>query len=163
SLTTGGSPDGPPSPELVDRFLARALAGPKVHVPADRARREMDASEVVARLRTASHAPANGDRLDYGVGIRARRALVVRDHARRGGGWGGLVVPGQAPWLERELAAAGDRWVIVVSHQPLASSERGDELLSVLDRHPRVIAALSGHTHRNLIEPRRAGAGRGYW
>jgi hypothetical protein len=48
--------------------------------------------------------------------------------------------------------------VIVVSHQPLASSEGGESLLSLLDAHPRVIAALSGHTHRNLIEPRA-----GYW
>ena len=44
--------------------------------------------------------------------------------------------------------------MIVVTHQPVGSSEGGDQLLSLLDANPRVIAALSGHTHRNLIEPR---------
>jgi hypothetical protein len=46
----------------------------------------------------------------------------------------------------------------VVSHQPLASSKGGESILSLLDAHPRVIAAMAGHTHRNSIEPRN-----GYW
>src|SRR5436309_3480495 len=80
--------------------------------------------------------------------------LIVLDLARRGGGSGGLVRPDQPGWLARQLRDAGERWVIVVSHQPLASSEGGEPLLSLLDAHPRVIAALAGHTHRNSIEPR---------
>src|SRR5581483_2958371 len=46
-LTAGGSPDGPPLPGLVDAFLAQALAGPKVRVPPDPARRQMDPPEVL--------------------------------------------------------------------------------------------------------------------
>jgi hypothetical protein len=86
----------------------------------------------------------------------------VLDLARRAGGSGGLVHPGQPAWLADQLAASGERWVIVVSHQPLGSSEGGSELLALLDRYPRVIAALAGHVHRNRIEPRPTPAG-GYW
>ena len=56
SLTAGGSPDGPPLPGLVNEFLARALAGPKVRVPADAGRaRDGSAAEVIDG---ASAAPA---------------------------------------------------------------------------------------------------------
>jgi hypothetical protein len=164
SLTAGGSPDGPPLPGLVNGFLARALAGPKVRVPADPRRREMDVADAIGVLR----AGASGS-LDYAVDVGRDLRLIVLDLARRGGGSGGLVRPDQPGWLSSQLAERGSpgadggaggeaRWVIVVSHQPLASSEGGESLLSLLDAHPRVIAALSGHTHRNLIEPRA-----GYW
>jgi 3',5'-cyclic AMP phosphodiesterase CpdA len=153
SLTAGGSPDGPPLPGLVNQFLARALAGPKVRVPADSRRQEMDAHEVVTRLRASARSS-----LDYAVQIERELRLIVLDLARRAGGSGGLVRPDQPGWLASQLrdgGGAGDGpWVIVVSHQPLASSEGGDQLLSLLDANPRVIAALSGHTHRNLIQPR---------
>jgi 3',5'-cyclic AMP phosphodiesterase CpdA len=156
SLTAGGSPDGPPLPGLVNQFLARALAGPKVRVPADAGRVEMDPLEMIGRL---GH---RGSYLDYHQDIGRELRLIVLDLARRGGGSGGLVRPDQPGWLASQLTDAGQRWVLLVSHQPLVSSEGGDELLALLDQHPRVIAALSGHTHRNLIEPRVSAAG-GYW
>jgi 3',5'-cyclic AMP phosphodiesterase CpdA len=166
SLTGGGSPDGPPSAGLVHQFLAQALAGPKVRVPPDPSRREMAATEVVARLMRASRvsaaSAASAAGLDYHADVGRHLRLVVLDLARRGGGSGGLVAPGQPAWLEQQLAAAGDRWVIVISHQPIASSQGGDELLALLDQHPKVVAALSGHTHRNRIDPRPTPAG-GYW
>jgi 3',5'-cyclic AMP phosphodiesterase CpdA len=165
-LTVGGavgfSPDGPPSPGLVDAFLAQALRAPKVRVPADPARRELDPGEAVSALARASRGSVRGGRLDYAADVGDQVRILVLDLARRGGGSGGLVAPGQLQWLGGQLAAAGRRWILVVSHQPLPGSEGGDELLSLLDRHPRVIAALSGHIHRNQISPRPSTTG-GYW
>jgi hypothetical protein len=156
------SPDGPPSPQLVNEFLAEALAGPKVRVPASPARRELDPAAVLERLAPAAlgRLGASYPSLDYHADIGPNLRLIVLDLARRAGGSGGLVRPGQATFLQRVLQT--DRWVIVVSHQPLPSSEGGESLLGLLDRSPRVVAALSGHTHRNRIEPRPTRAG-GYW
>jgi hypothetical protein len=148
-LTAGGSPDGPPLPGLVDGFLAQALAGPKVRVPPDPRRREMDVAEALSALRAGT-----GGSLDYVENVEPNLRLIVLDLARRAGGSGGLVRPDQPGWLASQLERVEAQHVIVVSHQPLASSEGGDALLSLLDRHPRVIAALAGHTHRNSIEPR---------
>jgi hypothetical protein len=162
NLGAGISPDGPPDPALVSGFLSQALAGPTVHVPPDPTRRQLSAAEVVQRLSGSGSGSGSGGTLDYAVDLTPRLRLVVLDLARRGGGSGGLVRPGQPERLAAQLAAAGDRWVIAVSHQPLTSSEGGETLLAVLDRHPRVIATLAGHTHRNRITPRPSPAG-GYW
>ncbi|MDQ6817054.1 MAG: metallophosphoesterase, partial [Actinomycetota bacterium] len=162
SLTTGGSPDGPLNPGLVDQFLAQALAGPKVRVPADPFRRQLSATEVVGRLRAASRVSAGSELLDYSVDVGRSLRLIVLDLARRGGGSGGVVHSGQPEWLSAQLGRTGKRWVMVVSHQPLVSSEGGPGLLEVLDQHPRVIATIAGHIHRNEIIPRPARGG-GYW
>ena len=167
-LTAGpsGSPDGPPQPLLVDRLLRQALAGPTVQVPADQRRRELSFEEVVERLRRGARGTTQAGRapgrLDYVLDIGRRVRVIVLDLVRRDGGSGGQVVTGQAAWLERQLAAAGNRWVLVVTHQPLPSSEDGDALLALLDDAPRVIATLAGHTHRNRIAPRTTARG-GYW
>lgn len=158
------SPDGPPDPQLVDELLSRALSGSTVKVPASQARRQMALDEVITRLRAASPGipfPA-APRLDYALDVGAHLRLIVLDLVRRDGGSGGLVAADQPAWLERQLAGAGTRWVIVVSHQPLASSAGGDSLLALLDQRTRVIATLSGHTHRNRVLARPTSAG-GYW
>ncbi|MDQ6779326.1 MAG: hypothetical protein M3071_24570 [Actinomycetota bacterium] len=159
------SPDGPPDPGLVEGFLTQALAGPTVKVPADPARAEMAVPDVVAALAGGAGgvgAVGGVGRLDYTVDVGPQVLMIVLDLARRAGGSGGLVVPGQEAWLAAALAGAGERWVIVVSHQPLQSSVGGEALLALLDRSPRVVAALYGHIHRNQIIPRPTHAG-GYW
>jgi 3',5'-cyclic AMP phosphodiesterase CpdA len=161
------SPDGPPNPGVVSTFLRHALAGPTVRVGADPARRELSFAEVLAQLRAHAAHPTGRERvthgrLDYVLDVGPRLRLVVLDLVRRAGGSGGLVAAGQPDWLRRRLRESGDRWVIVVTHQPIASSAGGDALLAAMDAAPRVIAALSGHTHRNAISPRRTAAG-GYW
>jgi hypothetical protein len=156
-IRSTAAPDGPPLPGVVSSFIAEALKAPKVQVPADPTRRELTPPEVIARL---TH--MKNDHLDYHADIGPRLRLIVLDLARRAGGSGGLVRPGQPEWLAAELKAAEGRWVIVVSHQPLPSSEGGDKLLASLDTHPNVIAALSGHTHANRIVARHTPAG-GYW
>lgn len=158
----GGSPDGPPDPGVVNQFLAQALDAPKVRVAADPRRRELDPGEAVAALRRASGRPATGALLDYAVDIGGHVRVLVLDLARRGGGSGGIVHAGQAAWMAGQLATAGERWIVVVSHQPLVSSVGGGEILGLLDRDRRVIAALSGHIHRNRVAARRTAAG-GYW
>lgn len=175
-VTSDGSPDGPVLPGIVDALLERALSGPTVRVPADPRRRELTAAEIIDGLSSGSglhHGPTVGERLtlaappaaarlDYTLDVGPALRLVMLDLARRAGGSGGLVVDGQAEFLAQQIADAGDRWVIVVSHQPLVSSEGGERLLAVMDRSPRVIAALAGHIHRNSILPRKTNAG-GYW
>jgi 3',5'-cyclic AMP phosphodiesterase CpdA len=172
-LNTSGSPDGPPDPGFVNGFLAQALAGPTVTVPADPARYELSFAEIVGRLWrgagaagqsgiAGAGAAAAGESLDYVREVGDSLVLIVLDLARRDGGSGGVVRANQPAWFAQQLAAAGDRWVIVVSHQPLAGAERGESLLALMDRAPRVIAALAGHIHKNQIVARRTDAG-GYW
>jgi hypothetical protein len=133
-----------------------------VDVPADPNRRELSAATVVAQLRRSASLPAGGALLDYAFDVGSGLRVIVLDLVRRGGGSDGVVHPGQAAWLRRQLGRAGERWVLVVTHQPLTNSVGGAGLLALLDRYPRVVAVLSGHTHENKIEPRR-GAGGGYW
>jgi hypothetical protein len=160
----GASPDGPPDPGAVGVLLDQALQGPTVRVPPDPARHQLDVATTIAALRaTAPPVLAReGDRLDYVLDLGARVRLVVLDLARRDGGSGGAVDPAQPAWLARSLAEAGERWVLVISHQPLAGSAGAAPMLAELARSPRVVAVLNGHTHRNAITPQSTGAG-GYW
>jgi hypothetical protein len=152
-----------PSPAVVDRLLAGGL-GRRVRTPPDPRRRPLAAAEVMARLERAARTPASGvpDRLDYAFDIGARVRAIVLDTARREAGSGGALDPPQIAWLRAELARAGDRYVVVFSHHPLARSTGGPAALQLLARDPRVLAAISGHLHRNRIAPLRARRG-GLW
>jgi hypothetical protein len=155
------SPDSLARPEQLEGLIEQVRAAPSVRVAADPARAELDVAGVLAGLR-AGGLGGTGQLLDYSFDVADRLRVIVLDLVRREGGSGGLVQPGQAARVEAALASAGDRWVIVVSHQPLESSQGGERLLAILDRAPRVIAALSGHTHRSRITARPSRVG-GYW
>lgn len=171
-LSPDGSPDGPPNSRYVESFLQQALAGPTVRVPADRTRYELSFVEVIERLWADSRASrqnglgaaaaAPSEALDYVRDVGDSLRLIVLDLVRRDGGSGGLVSAAQPEWLAQQLESAGERWVIVISHQPLAGAAGGEQLLALMDQRPRVIAALAGHIHRNEIRVRHTPAG-GYW
>ncbi len=156
------SPDGLAAPAVVGQLIQAASKAPAVTVPADPARRELDVAEVLARLRATSGSGGAGERMDYSFDVGSNVRVIVLDLVRREGGSGGLVHGEQRRWLAHELARAGRRWRLLASHQPLTSSEGGEALLALLDRDPRVLAAIWGHTHRNRIIPRATRAG-GYW
>ncbi len=162
SSLAAAAPDGLPDPGLFEPLIEQLISAPGVDVPPDPTRRELSAGAVVSRLRGAASLPPGGALLDYSFDVGKRLRVIVLDLARRGGGSDGLVHAGQAEWVAGQLARAGERWVLFFSHQPLASSVGGDSILELLDRHPRTVAALCGHTHANRVEPRR-GPGGGYW
>ncbi len=143
-------------------LLDRALAGRTRRVAPDPGRRHLSPPELLERLSRATGAGSAGGRLDYSVDVGARLRVIVLDLTRRDGGSSGRVVDAQVGWLERELERAGERWVIVASHQPIAGSDGAERIVDALDRAPRLVAALSGHTHESSVEPRRSPGG-GYW
>jgi 3',5'-cyclic AMP phosphodiesterase CpdA len=150
------------TPQLVDSALSGGLPGTTTRVAADRGRRELTPSEAVAGLRAASGHGGAGARMDDAFDVGRAVRVIVLDTVRRDVGSGGILVPEQRAWLRNELARAGDRRVIVVSHQPLTKVDGGQAALAFLDADRHVIAALAGDSHHNRISARHTATG-GYW
>lgn len=148
--------------QLVGALLAHGLPGRWMRVTPDPRRRELPATQVLARLRRASAVGGHGPLLDYTFPLGRALLGVALDTVNRGGGAQGTVRPAQAVWLRAQLKSAGRRSVIVFSHSPLATCIGGAAALSLLDRDSHVVAAVSGSAHRNSITPRRTPGG-GYW
>jgi 3',5'-cyclic AMP phosphodiesterase CpdA len=157
SLRVGRTEDAL-SAATIDGLLRAGLPGRTARVPADPARRELTPREAVAALRPREA----GSRLHYAFDVGPRVRGIVLDTVRRTRGAGGLATPGEVAFVRRELARAGDRWVLVFSHQPLARVDGAAPIVRLLDADPRVLAAIAGDTHHNRIDPRRTAAG-GYW
>ena len=133
-------------------------------MPADPRRRELSPAQAVAALRPASGHGGSGPLMDDdGRPGPSARAILIDTDDRAGPAQPGVLRPSQVTWLRAQLAAAGARWVLVFSSTPLdrdapAASRRS----RLLDRDPRVVAAIAGDVHRNRITPRHTAAG-GYW
>lgn len=150
------------TPALVDAALAGGLPGRSERVPADPARRELTPAQAISGLRAADGHGGTGARLDRSFDVGAGVRVITLDTIRRAVGSGGVLSAAQAGWLAGELRRAGTRSVIVVSHQALTKARGGARALALMDRDPRVVAALSGDSHHNRIAARRSAAG-GYW
>jgi hypothetical protein len=155
-LPRGGAPtpdlrDVPP--RAIERLLAEGVPGRATTVPPDPRRRSLRRGEPAGRA---------GDRLDYAVDAGAVRVIVL-DTVDRDGGAGGVVTGEELRALRDELAAAGEEdWIVVADHHGLDRARNGERALALLDGDPRVVAEVSGDTHRHEIRPRRTSAG-GYW
>jgi 3',5'-cyclic AMP phosphodiesterase CpdA len=143
--------------QTIDRLLRNGLPGATRRVAPDPARRELTPREAVAALRRGT-----GPRLDYAFDVGSRIHAIVLDTVQRAKGAGGVVTPREVAFLRQQLERAGDRWVLVFTHQPLAGLDGAVSLEAALDADPRVLAAIAGDTHHNRITPRRTAAG-GYW
>jgi hypothetical protein len=150
------------APAAVERLLSGSdgLPGRTQRVPADPARRPLPAAEVVRRLAAASHTSTVGDRLQYTFDIGAHVRGIVLDTVRRDGTSRGEVSAAELAWLEQRLAGAGERAVVVFTHNPLETSDGGGAALAALAASHRVVAVVSGNRHRNTIRPYRPG---GFW
>jgi 3',5'-cyclic AMP phosphodiesterase CpdA len=150
------------TPQLVDAVLSGGLPGTTARTAPDPGRRELTPSEAVAGLRSASGHGGTGPRMDYVFDAGRDVRVIVLDTVRRDVGSSGVLAPDQTQWLAGELARAGDRRVLVVSHQPLTKVDGGAAALALLDRDRHVVAVLAGDSHHNRIRARRTPAG-GYW
>jgi Calcineurin-like phosphoesterase len=120
----------------VDAALADDSGLETVRVPRDSRRRLVSPGE-------AERALSQQSTVDLGPRVRA----ITVDTVNREGTSQARVTPEQIAALRAQLT--GDRWVVVFSHNRLP-----EEALQALDEHPRVVAAISGNSHRNQIRPR---------
>lgn len=149
-----------------DLLSAGALPGTTAPVRPDPTRRLLGGDEVVRALATAGLAGevvrGAGLRADAVRDVGARVRVVLLDTVGRGGEDDGAVDEAQLAFLDRALASAGGRWVLVAFHEPLDRTANGRAVRERLARAPRVLATLGGDTHRDRIRPVRTAAG-GYW
>ena len=142
------------APAAVNALLTQGdVFGRSESVPADPRRRHLKPDELVSRLADAAGVLPSGDRLDYAFDIGPSVRGIALDTVDRSGGSDGVLTAAQLAWLRRELAGAGDRWIVVFAHNALP-----EPALALLDRTPRAVAVVRGNSHRNAIEPRD-----GYW
>lgn len=113
-----------------------------------------------AKLREAFAVPGEGDApVDYEVDL-GPLALVVVDSTAPGEEEPGRFEPAQLEWLDRTLAALGEKpTILAMHHSPLPTAMPGWDganlipaedraLAEVVARHPQVRVIIGGHLHR---------------
>lgn len=162
--------------------LAPAIAGvgpasyihdhtsPRVPVPADDARDLLAPGEFAARTRGGDVE----DDLNYFATDIGRLRVICLDTVNPHGGWQGSLGATQFAWLQDQLDAAAERYVLIASHHPSATltndhrpagaEERvlGSELVVTLLEHPTVIGWIAGHVHFHAAG-RHGNDARGFW
>jgi 3',5'-cyclic AMP phosphodiesterase CpdA len=131
--------------QAVDAVLSGRVPLDTIPTPADGQRILNAPGEAERRL---GH-PAMDYTVDLGPHVRA----ILIDTVDRAGSSRARINPTQLEWLRARLRTT--RWILVFSHNPLT-----DEALAVLDAQPRVVASISGNSHKNRITRR---AATGYW
>lgn len=150
------------SPAFVNRVLSGGLPGETRRIAPDPQRRELTPAQAIAGLRAASGHRGSGARMDQVFDAGQDVRVIALDTVRRDVGSTGELNGAQVRWLGQQLRAAGDRRVLVVSHQPLTKVAGAGPALALLDRDPHVIALVAGDSHHNRIVARPTPAG-GYF
>ena len=169
-------------------FLASLALTPHVRpVTPDPQRRVLTRAEVVEEHFATVGAPLGhgfteknrADGTAYYTFDRGLVRFVVLDTVNPNGEANGSLDATQFAWLTEVLATSADRVVVVAAHHTINTMDNplvgtggdpeprvlGDEVRSLLLRHPQVVAMVDGHTHRNEIwaHRREDGTPGGFW
>ncbi|GGH48449.1 3',5'-cyclic adenosine monophosphate phosphodiesterase CpdA [Comamonas phosphati] len=114
-------------------------------------------------LRTAfpghRYLPADSEFLQYAVDV-GRLRLIAVDTVTPGKSEGGLCTK-RLDWLQAQLAASGERPVVIAMHHPpfrtlighmdrIGLLQGAQELEALVRRHPNVERVICGHLHRSI-------------
>ncbi|MDK1345290.1 TIGR03767 family metallophosphoesterase [Streptomyces sp. 378] len=102
---------------------------------------------------------------------------ISLDTTDAAGHYQGSIGTAQMRWLDKTLRDNKDSYAVIFSHHtsktmtnlrrdPARPNERrhnGQEVLALLGSHPRVLAWVNGHIHKNVITPHSAPGGRSFW
>ena len=173
----------------LDRNLDQLFTGPAKLVTPDPNRRFVTRREYVQALIGQGFTQQHADSCTaYYAFDQPGFRFIVLDTVNPGGKEDGSIGARQFAWLEQQITAAANRYVILFSHHGLHSLEnpvpaadadptsadpdcyappddprlRAPEVEAMLHRHPNVIAWVAGHTHQNRITLRQ-GNGHSFW
>ncbi|MFJ4537720.1 TIGR03767 family metallophosphoesterase [Streptomyces tibetensis] len=102
---------------------------------------------------------------------------ISLDTTDSGGHYEGSIGTAQLKWLDKTLRDNKDSYAVIFSHHtsktmtnlrsdPARPNERrhdGQEVLALLGGHPRVLAWVNGHIHKNVITPHALASGGSFW